>query len=199
MQTVSKDTFGPLVAYLIPGVTILAGLSYHSVRLRLWFGAYEPTIGGFLYLTLAAIAAGMTVSAIRWAVVDTLHAKTGLKLPPLDFARLGENVNAFTLLIEIHYRHYQFYANMLVATAIAYVSYRIAVGVFRGPWWIDCGFVVLEGVFFATSRDTLGKYYARSRQVLGDAGTASRSDSLESRPMQASSTPVPADSRIPEE
>ena len=169
MQSVSKDTFGPLVAYLIPGVTVLAGFSHHSSMLRHWFSAQQPTIGGFLYVTLAAIAAGMTVSALRWAVVDFVHAKTGLRMPQLNFSRLGENVDAISLLIEIHYRHYQFYANMLVATAIAYVSHRLAVGVFRGPWWFDCGFVVLEIVFFATSRDTLRKYYVRSRQVLGDA------------------------------
>ena len=62
-----------------------------------------PTIGGFLYLTVASLAAGMTVSAIQWAVVDTLHSLTGLPLPPLDFSRLGKNVAAYGLLIEIHY------------------------------------------------------------------------------------------------
>ena len=53
----------------------------------------------------------MTVSAVRWALIDTLHSLTGLPLPPLDFSRLGKNVEAFGLLIEIHYRHYLFYSN----------------------------------------------------------------------------------------
>ena len=79
--------------------------------------ADAPTIGGFLYLTVASLAAGMTVSAIRWAVVDTLHSLTGLPLPPLDFSRLGKNVAAYGLLIQIHYVHYQFYSNEAIATA----------------------------------------------------------------------------------
>ena len=108
----------------------------------------------------------MTVTAIRWASVDLLHAKTGLRPPALNFARLAGNVDAFNMLIEIHYRHYQFYANMFVATAIAFACQRSAISV--GPGWLDSGFIALEAVFFYTSRDTLQKYYQRTRQLLSD-------------------------------
>ena len=113
MQNVSNANFGPLIAYLVPGVTVLLGFSPFSPVLLSWFGAASPdapTIGGFLYLTTASIAVGMTVSAIRWAVVDTVHSYTGLPLPPLDYSKLGKNVEAYALLIEIHYRHYLFYS-----------------------------------------------------------------------------------------
>ncbi len=167
MQSVSNANFGPLIAYLVPGATALWGLSRFSAPLRSWFAftaTDAPSISGFLYLTVASLAVGMTVSAIRWAAVDFLHAKAGLRAPDLDFARLGSNVDAFSLLIEIHYRHYQFYANMLVATAIAYACQRSTISV--GPGWLDSGFIALETVFFYTSRDTLRKYYERSRQLL---------------------------------
>ncbi len=169
MQSVSNANFGPLIAYLVPGATALWGFSRFSAPLRSWFAftpVDAPTISGFLYLTVASLAVGMTVTAIRWAFEDLLHAKTGLRPPSLDFARLGGNVDAFNLLIEIHYRHYQFYANMFVATAIAFVCQRSAFNVGSGPGWLDLGFVVLEVVFFCTSRDTLRKYYQRTRQLL---------------------------------
>ena len=153
MQTVTNDNFGPLIAYLVPGATVLVGLSNFSTTLRSWLGSTPsdaPSIGGFLYLTLASIAAGMTVSALRWVTVDTVHAWTGLRIPSLDFSRLGPNVNAFVLLIEIHYRHYQFYANMLVATAIAYGCYRVSLGSRMAVSWFDLAFVGLEAVFYAT-------------------------------------------------
>ena len=108
----------------------------------------------------------MTVSALRWAVVDTAHGLLGIRPPKLDFSVLGRNVEAFSLLIEIHYRHYQFYANMFVAIAIAYVFHRIQIGGVLPLGWIDLGILVLEIVFFATSRDNLRKYYARSGQLL---------------------------------
>src|SRR5437899_8339262 len=156
MQSVTKDTFGPVVAYLVPGATVLFGFSQFSTTLRNWFAtapADTPTIGGFLYLTVASLAAGMAVSAVRWAVIDTLHAHTGLPAPSLDFSKLGKNVEAFDLLIEIHYKHYQFYSNSLVALAVAYACYRVKLGGLLPLSWPDLGCVVLEAVFFATSRD----------------------------------------------
>ena len=55
---------------------------------------------------------------------------------------------------------------MFVAAAIAYACYRTNLG---GLWplgWPDLGFALLEAIFFRTSRDTLGKYYNRSHQLL---------------------------------
>ena len=168
MPSVSNDNFGPLIAYLVPGATVLLGVSPCSPTLQEWLGmapAASPTVGGFLYVTVAALAVGMTVSAVRWLVVDTIHGLTGLPPPVLDFAGLGANVAGYLLLIEIHYRHYQFYANMVIAVAVAYISYRVQLGG-HAVGGIDLGALVLEGVFFATSRDTLDKYYTRSRQLL---------------------------------
>lgn len=149
--------------------TALLGLSPFVPAVRGWLAAAPgdpPTVGGFLYLTVAAVAAGMTVSAVRWAVVDRLHARTGLPPPPLDFARLGPNVEALRLLIDIHYTHYRFYANMLVALVAAWAGHRAAVGWTAPAGPIDAAVLALGPVFFATSRDTLRKYYARSAQLL---------------------------------
>lgn len=192
MADVSKDNFGPLIAYIVPGATALAGFSLFIPELKLWFDSSSPdspTIGGFLYLTVASIAAGMTISAIRWAIVDTIHAWTGLVPPRLDFAKLGRNVEAYTLLIEIHYKHYQFYANMAVATAIAYACYRIYAGLFGHYGWTDVGVVVLEAIFLSTSRDTLRKYYERGSQVLSANSKLSQATPKEQSPTD----PTPPD------
>jgi hypothetical protein len=197
MQAVTNDNFGPLIAYLVPGATVLAGLSNFSPTLKGWFAvgpSESPSIGGFLFLTVAAIAVGMTVSAIRWATVDTLHEWTGLAIPSLNFSLLGTNVDAFVLLIEIHYRHYQFYANMLVASVIAYGCYRFSFGGDFSLRWIDFAFVGLEAVFFATSRDTLSKYYARSQQLLT---TGSRQHEPPPDTTCASGEPIPVAQQTP--
>lgn len=165
---VSNTTFGPLIAYLIPGATVLFGLRDSSPILQSWFvanPANAPTIGGFLYLTVAAMAVGMTVSAFRWLLVDTLHRFLGLTAPRLDFRSLGPNVEAFGLLIDIHYQHYLHYSNEAVALAIAYVAFRLKLGIIT-PVWSDLGFILLEAVLLLASRDTLRKYFLRSRQLL---------------------------------
>ena len=176
MQSVSNDNFGPLIAYLVPGATALAGISQFSPALQSWFAATPvdaPTIGGFLYLTAASLAAGMTISAVRWVLIDALHAHTGLPAPRLNFSSLDRKVDALNLLIEIHYRHYQFYANMFVAVAIAYVCYRLASGWTTPLGWLDAGAIFLEAVFLVTSRDTLKKYYTRSQQLFGEGHVTS--------------------------
>jgi hypothetical protein len=49
---------------------------------------------------------------------------------------------------------------------VAYTCYRLKAGFAGGLGWPDLAFVVLEPIFFATSRDTLQKYYHRGHQVL---------------------------------
>lgn len=72
-----------MIAYLVPGATTLPGFSLFSPMLQTWFATSPPdalTISGFLYLTFASLAAGMTVTAISWAIMDTLFSYTGLSL-----------------------------------------------------------------------------------------------------------------------
>jgi hypothetical protein len=169
VKDVTSNNFGVLIAYLVPGATALWGLSSFSPSLRAWFASTPsdaPTISGFLYLTVASLAVGMTVTAIRWACVDLVHAATGLTAPELDFSQLPGKVDAYRLLIEIHYVHYQFYSNAFVATGIAWICHRITVQPPCRITWIDPAFVLVEAIFFLTSRDTLRKYHQRTQQLL---------------------------------
>jgi hypothetical protein len=182
MQSVSTDNFGPLVAYLVPGAVVLSALSFYSVTLRTWFsvGASDaPTVGGFLFLTVASLAIGMTVSAIRWAAIDRLLRLTGLPKPPLDFARLTANLAAIRYLTEVHYTHYLFYANMAVASAAAYTLLAVKLGVFSSAGWLAVSFVILEVVFLAAARDALAQHRLRSAQVLGQT-RAAKADAITS-------------------
>jgi hypothetical protein len=159
MRDVSPFSFGIAVAYLIPGVVVVWGASYLSPILRTWLATPRdnlPTVGGLLYVTAASLAAGMTVSAIRWAVFDTLHHRTGVAPPRWHFAALPEKLEAYQALIEIHYRYYQLHAHLLIALAFAYVARFLAT-----PWRayrvgaVDLGFIIVSVVLFLASRDAL--------------------------------------------
>lgn len=63
-REISINDFGLLIAYVLPGFAALWGTSYLAPEVRSWFGqapAEVPTLGGFLYLTVASIAAGLTI------------------------------------------------------------------------------------------------------------------------------------------
>jgi hypothetical protein len=154
--------FGLLIAYVLPGFTALQGVPLVASPPAEW-GAAAPgsTLTGFLSGTLAALAAGLTVSTARWVVIDTLHHRTGLRPPAWDFALLAKNVQAFALLVDIHYRYYKFYANMVVALAWAYATRGYTLG------WRGSAYWGLAALFFLGSRDALRKYYDRAGRLLG--------------------------------
>ena len=171
MKALSSNTLGPLIAYVLPGFTTLWGLSYTSETIRSWLGTSStatPTVGGFLYVTLGSVAAGLTVSTVRWLVIDTIHHWTGIPRPRWDFSRLQENVEAFEVLVDIHYRYYQFNAGMFIAILVAYIARRVWLGFWSSPiGCLDLGFFLLEALFFVGSRDTYRKYVVRGEMLLG--------------------------------
>jgi hypothetical protein len=165
------NNFGLVIAYLLPGAVALWGAAYLSPLVQAWFGTSPgtaPTIGGFLYVTLGSIGAGLIVSAVRWAVLDTLYHRTGIPQPRWDFSKLPGRVEAFEGLVENHYRYYQFYGNLLVALVFLYGARlaRLGWGPQEGGVWPQVGFVTLAAILLLASRDTLRKYYSRAAMIL---------------------------------
>ena len=171
MKEVSVNNFGLLIAYVVPGFTALWGASYFSATLRSWLHGTPtdtPTVSGFLYVTIGSIAAGVTVSAVRWAIVDSLHHRTGIPAPDWDFSRLQHNVSAYSVLVSNHYQFFQYYANQLVALTFWYLARRLSLGFWSTPLGLaDLVFLFLAIVLFAGSRDALRKYYTRGNQLFG--------------------------------
>ncbi|MBS0204494.1 MAG: hypothetical protein JSS49_16440 [Planctomycetes bacterium] len=181
MQDVTRDNFGLLIAYVLPGFVTLWGVSFFSGTVRHWLGTSSqasPTVGGFLYVTVAAVATGLLVSTIRWMTVDRIHHVTGIPMPNWDFAKLGNSLSAFELLVSAHYRFYQWHANMLVAIAFAFFSFAV-VSPLQGllGFEIAISFIVVEIVLWLGSRDTLRKYYERTAKLVNGYSEHAEEDS----------------------
>ena len=167
--SINDRDFGLVIAYLLPGFTALWALTYLTDALDPWFGqlpASPPTVGGFLYMTVASIGAGITVSTVRWLVIDSLHRWTGLRPPQWDFSLLRDSVAAFGMIVDHQYRYYQFYGNSLVSLGAVFIARRWSLGFWTSWSAVDCGLIVLMIVFFLGSRDTLRRYYVRAGQLL---------------------------------
>jgi hypothetical protein len=170
MSTLSNQNFGLMIAYLLPGFVSLWGVSYFSPTVDAWINTSQqgsPSVAGFMYVTLASLAAGVTVSAVRWALIDHLHHATGIVPPAWKFGNLEGKLKGYLTLIENHYRFYQFYSNTFVAGAFAYLAYVFSDGLqSTHHMGATVGFLVVEIILFAGSRDSLQKYYTRTQQLL---------------------------------
>lgn len=203
MKDISNRNFGLLIAHIVPGFIALWGLQDVSPTVRLWMSAAStasdlPTVGGFLYVTLASVALGMTVGAIRWCLIDWAHHHTGLPRPAWDDSRLQANLEAFDLIVEHHYRYYQFHANTIVSLIVVYVAHRWSYGFDHFDGVRETAILLLSAVFWATSRSNLHRYYTRVTALMTtSAGKLMMSNGShpESKPKP---TPKPAESESAE-
>src|SRR5262249_742216 len=146
------------IAFLLPGFLLLWALSLSNIsnpETSAWIKSFsDPSVSGFLYVTLASLALGLIISAARWAVIDQIlrgyyscrHRK---HLPSIHFGKLIDpnKFAVFQQANENHYRYYQYYSNALVAIVVGFSVYQS-----RSKEWapllVWLIFVVLIGVLF---------------------------------------------------
>ena len=171
MKDVTEKNFGVIIAFLLPGFLFLWGLSYSFDEVATWLvkssTSDAPTIGGFLYATLASLSLGLLISAVRWLLVDHLLHCTGIGGQSMDFSNLKDKDRfaAFQGVVENHYRYYQYYSNTLIAILAAFILYLVF-GKAKPSvtiWIVTISIVV--ALFFG-SRDALNKYYTRANEIL---------------------------------
>ena len=171
VNDLSGKNFGLLIAYVLPGFVILFGMSFVSPTALGWLNAAAtatgPSVGGFLYAFLVSVACGVTASAVRWLFLDRLHQWTGIKRPRLDLRQLENKLRSFDRVVEDHYRYYEFYGGMAIATGFSYMVWRTQHAQAAEMHMFDLLFLFVEGIFFAASRDALRNYYGRAARVLG--------------------------------
>lgn len=164
--------FGLLIAFVLPGFVFILGLQYLDDPSVLEWPVRDDKLdqfGSLLLVLLAATAVGIILSAIRWLVLDNLHHVTGIPAPLLDFHKLEQNQASFMLVVENNYRYYLFYGNTLIAllllgwSAVGAESVSLA-GAIR--WTALCA------VLYFASRDSLQRYYKRSRLIMGETSPA---------------------------
>jgi len=163
--------FGLLCAYVLPGFTVLASLSLLYEPLQIWLvgpAQESPAIGGVLYVTAASILLGQLLNVLRWAVLDWVFTWTGIRRPVWDERLLPERLQAFELLVENHYRYFQFYGNLAVAIPISLIAVRQSVYSQEfAPGSLELFALALFTLLLAGSRDALRQYFTRSSLLFG--------------------------------
>ena len=196
---ISARNFGLFIAYLLPGFVAIWGLSMLSAPVRLWLvgvAGEGPNAAGVVYALLASMAAGMTASAMRWALVDSVHHRTGILPPAWDDSKLQERLEAFESLVGNHYRYSQFYGNTLCAGLFAYVAWRVSPASDGIAWGLpELALLSLAALFVGGSRDALRRYYSRTASLLGSMERTVAHDER-SQPRDEEHSEAPAETTI---
>jgi hypothetical protein len=173
MKEITDKNFGLIIAFLLPGFLLVWMLSLSDFgNAEVWLKSFGvPSVSGFLYVTLASLALGLIISAVRWVVIDQIlgcyyflrHQK---HLPKIDFSKLSDpnKYAVFQGANENHYRYYQYYSNTLVAIVVGFSIYQ-----FRSTKWAPALIWVIFGVLIVVlllaSKDCLFKYHERASEI----------------------------------
>lgn len=159
--------FGLFIAYVVPGLVIVAGLADTTPRLgeRIsHFNLERHKVTGALLMVVVCLSVGMFVSVVRDLTIDStfgIRIKSGaLRLEQartdLDYGALViEGVREAYLIAEQNdKRPYQFYGNLLVSLAVI----AIARGARRTPFLsrhtalITIAWLVILGLLYFSAR-----------------------------------------------
>jgi hypothetical protein len=175
MKDLNEDSFGLLIAFLLPGFMLLWGLSFTSSVVASWLTTYSAehavAVGGFLYSTLASLALGLLISAVRWLIIDTVIGWLGIHGKGLNYGKLSDEhvLAAYRAIVANHYRYYQYYSNSLIALGTAFAVYvyqKIVLKHEAVQWYVYAVIIFLLIVLFSASYDTLKKMYDKMKPVL---------------------------------
>lgn len=170
MKDVTDKNFGVIIAFLLPGFLFLWGLSFANDQVATWLTAMSskdgPLIGSFLYATIASLAVGLLIDAVRAAVIDEIFYRfLGLELPTIKSSKLKDKdiLAAFSAIIDNHYRYYQYYANSFIAVAAAFAAYAIIKG--SPSNLIMLAIAAMLGILLYVAYDQLRSFNDRARDI----------------------------------
>lgn len=159
--------FKLIIAYLIPGVIGLYAASLYIPAIRNVLGGdtFVPSGSAIVLVLVLAIASGIIINAITWAVIRPVIEWTSMKRPDLKYSNLKTgSMDAYNVILEGNYRYYQSYSNMFTSIVLL-----ILTNIYRGDEMqsevMFLGIVVCI-VLFMAARNSLEMTYNEMGDLL---------------------------------
>ncbi len=180
VKDLTSETFGLVIAYLLPGLLGVVSLSQWSDTVKIVLGTFlteNSNINLLLLVIVGALAAGMLMTALRGFVFERL-LPSAKPLKPEEFAQLADadKFSAFRAIVDAHYRYHQCWGAMTFALPILYSgwlknrwdglkTYQIIIG--------SLFFIIAELAAIWAASDAYSKYVNRARNILKPEGASS--------------------------
>lgn len=162
--------FGLIIAFFLPGVLTVYSLRYVSPRVDHLLQTIEVGqvfVGPGALLVMAALVAGLIISAVRVVALDPVLHWTGLPKPKVNYEKLvtPEKRAVFNEVVENVYRYYQFYGNVFLALLLLIV---LRYGVAGAPMVSS----LTAGALFIIHLASLVTLFFAARQSMRQLGRA---------------------------
>jgi hypothetical protein len=175
VKELTITSFGLIIAYLLPGLIGLYGMSFWFPRIGAAFQTFltsESNVGLFLLIVLGALAVGLLIHGIRWIIVEVWCSGKDLRLDPELFARLsGERkMPAFRTAVDEIYRYHQWWGGMAIAGPVLFFGWlnspdSVQDGLSRS-WYLWLAFLALQALVMYAAWRVWGMYVTRLQLIL---------------------------------
>ena len=122
-QDYLRKSFGLVIAFVVPGMIGLYAASFLLPAIQNWFGTVSsqpPTVGGFLFINVAASGTGVFLSGARYFVIQKWLWRQEDPGSNVPLTGRSQSEAAYQNLVAQFYDFYLFYANTLVALIVLY-------------------------------------------------------------------------------
>ncbi len=163
MPELKTNTFGLIIAYLVPGLILFHGLSFYLCDIKKVFNTFltsESNIGLFLLVFIFSIGLGLIIQIFRSILFETGLLK---KIDKTDLGTTDASVSYFRMIVDEQYRYHQFYGGMVLITPVYFLGLYLT---YSSKWWIICiGIIILSLMIYASinSYDRMKSYLTKKK------------------------------------
>jgi hypothetical protein len=176
-QTTLLDRgFSLTIAFFLPGLITLGGFAVVNETVKSWFSGAQtgPTLVGFLFVLMAALALNLLITALRWFAFEKVRVGRFGPIvpasPSFDEQKRKDFEVQFIDLRHQFYYHYLAYANAAVAVPLAVAAWKF--GSTPEPEWstyliVCAAATVISVILGLAARDAVLRYDERAKRLIG--------------------------------
>jgi hypothetical protein len=175
MKDVTVTSFGLVVAYLLPGLSLLYTLGFWFPEIHSLFQAFLTTASNFgllLIVVLVSLIVGLIVHGIRAVVYEYIFRSKENRFEHAQFKKFTSTgrAEAFRNLVDEMFRYHQWWGALSIIWpffAYGFLLKRNRMVVGTTPFWVTIGFAaVLEITFAYIAQRVLDDYFGRFKKML---------------------------------
>ncbi len=127
LKDLTSESFGLIIAFLLPGLVAIIALSFWSGRIKEVLKSFlseKANVNLFLLVIIAALAIGLLITSLR-ALIFEKWARVAEPLSANDFAALAssDKFAAFRGAVDAHYRYHQCWGGLVIVLPVLYLGW----------------------------------------------------------------------------